>query len=240
MKQFLSLLICLLALDQIVLVQAEKQVEFVGKGSAQIDIIPSSSSVPDSASLEAFLRREESNGLLLGTNDIVPYTDDHWDCKQPSFRLFGKDFIPIFRVGLWRYIENNGLLRILVAVKESRTAMLRQQDDGARLHSSLSSNTSGSNEQQQDWMLNMLQRGKIEGESEIMVKPSNNGKGWMLSMSTSLKMKMNVPKYLPLPPGFAMIGSVVMNQQCQDRAHKSLVELGQAYAEWSEQRKQKA
>lgn len=197
-----------------------RSVSFSGNGAFALDIprFPHASQ-----SLEEFLSDEGSSGLLVGSDDLTALPDgQHWDCRQPSLTFFGLVMTPVFRIGLWRRRFKDGIMKISVQVKESRTEIRSQRQ---QLHQQTPTDGDG------HWLSSLFSQSSIQGKSDILVQPTAHG--WVLSLESELYMKLKVPKYLPLPPGFAKIGSAIMKLQCQDRARQSLEQLRDAYLAWA-------
>ena len=202
-------------------ISTERQVSFSGNGEYALDI----PRLPNlKKSLEEFLVDEESNALLVGSDDLIALPrGQHWYSRQPSFAFFGLVMTPIFRVALRRQHMEDGSMEILVEVDESRVEAVGQKTDQIE----------GDGAEDEHWISSLLSKGSINGESDIRVQQTNQG--WMMSLKSQLDFKMKVPKYLPLPPGFASIGSAIMKIQCQERAKQSLKQIRDAYLKWAQE-----
>ena len=202
-------------------ISTERKVSFSGNGEFVLDI----PRLPNlKKSLEEFLIDEDSNALLVGSDDLTALPrGQHWYSRQPSFTFFGLVMTPIFRVALRRRHMEDGSMGILVEVDESRVEAVSQKTNVIE----------GDGKDDEHWISSLLSKGSINGESDIRVQTTDQG--WIVSLKSQLDFKMKVPKYLPLPPGFASIGSAIMKIQCQERARQSLIQIRDAYLKWAEE-----
>jgi len=80
---------------------------------------------------------------------------------------------------------------------------------------------------------------KFEGRNVITYSTTGydeddaqEGYGYALDGTLNLTLTINLPSFLPLPPGFNTIGSKIVQSTCKGRLKQNLKEISDAYLKW--------
>lgn len=190
-------------------------IRFSGNANARIDT--SSIEVDggeDDKSFDAFLLSAASNPVLLGAETYTKLDDEGsgelWECKQASVAWFGLALTPIF---INRIEKSSG--NVVISIIEAQT----QVSEGSRLGNTIAT---------------AMKRSEFEGRNVVSWKEragSNNA--YVMEGDLRLTLTINLPRFLPLPPGFNTIGSKIVDRTCKQRLRQNLSDISDAYLVWA-------
>mmetsp|Transcript_11712 Transcript_11712/g.22782 ORF Transcript_11712/g.22782 Transcript_11712/m.22782 type:complete len:367 (-) Transcript_11712:106-1206(-) len=219
------------------------KINFIGVASAKVTGERDGAGNKSSTSLKEFLLTSASDSVLLGMknsgnqvgisqcekidgSDCFQNNGELWECRQASIEWFGLTLVPVFVNGIERSIpssssnEGNVVISIIDAKTEVRS--------GGRLGSTLSS---------------AMKRSVFEGRNVVRWEEhSTNSKDhdegtfkhkYTLEGNIKLNLTINLPPFLPLPPGFNTIGSKIVERTCRDRLRQNLDDISAAYLQWA-------
>lgn len=196
-------------------------IRFVGNANARLStqsIITNNNDAQDGQdkSLSYFLTTSASDTVLLGTTVYKQLEDDAsstngvlWECQQGSVEWFGMQVIPIFI----NRIEKNPT-QVVVSIIDAQTRV----ENANRLGQSLAS---------------VMERSKFEGRNGVTWQETD-GENTTLEGNLELILEINLPRFLPIPPGFNRIGSKIVETTCKQRLRQNLRDIADAYAEWTD------
>jgi hypothetical protein len=191
--------------------------KFDGTGTAEVTVsLPPGA--PPERSLPAFLRSSDSDGLLLGSASYQKVSSQEgnlvWEVSQPPIEWFGTKLMSTFINRIDRPAEQN---KIVVAIEEARTEIATSDDSGNRA----------------SLMSNIMGRSSFTGGTELTWQQGGETSNeWSLRADIRLDLAVNVPKFLPLPPGFNSIGSQIVGSTCKIRIQQNLQDIKDAYLKW--------
>jgi hypothetical protein len=137
-----------------------------------------------------------------------------WECRQGSIDWFGMTLIPIFINVIERseFEGSSGEGTVVISIIDAKT----QVENGGRF-----GNTLGS----------AMKRSVFEGRNVIFWK--DEGDSYTLEGNIELSLTINLPPFLPLPPGFNRIGSMIVERTCRERLRQNLRDVSDAYTRWA-------
>mmetsp|Transcript_13251 Transcript_13251/g.19848 ORF Transcript_13251/g.19848 Transcript_13251/m.19848 type:complete len:232 (+) Transcript_13251:145-840(+) len=198
-------------------------IRFVGIASASVrgDAIPSNVDEGNDKSLSKFLSSDESNKILLGTDNFSSAStaagDVIYECIQGSIAWFGLTLIPIFINRIERGItagsfgsQEEG--RVITSIEEAGTDV-----QGGGLGSALES---------------AMKLSEFDGRTIVTWKEGNSS--YHIEGDLVLNLTIKLPRILPLPPGFNAIGSKIFERICRERLQQNLLDTKAAYIQWAE------
>jgi hypothetical protein len=178
-------------------------------------------------SLSKFLSTPASDAVLLGSKGTSTCSridtatgggGELWECRQESVRWFGMSLIPIFVNQIDKTPDQN---TIVVSIIDAKTEV----EQGGGLGNTLAS---------------AMRRCKFEGRNAITWKEQHDGSNaagggcsYDLAGNLILTLIINLPPFLPLPPGFNSIGSKIVQRTCTERLNALLGEVVNAYLLWT-------
>ena len=193
-------------------------IKFVGNAQVSYDTPPIviSSQDDEDKSLSKFFTTSASDEVLCGgeTNTIIEDNDNGdgvlWESRQAEIGWFGMTLSPIFINRITKNTDN-----VVVSLEDSTTEVLESGRLG--LGNTLASAMKLSN---------------FEGRNVVTYK-SNDDQGYTLDGALQLTLTIELPPFLPLPPGFNSIGSRIVQSTCKGRLKQNLVEISGAYLKWT-------
>lgn len=205
-------------------------IRFSGTANAKIDTpeIVTNTDEDEDKSLSKFLTSSASDAVLLGTkkgakgvsqctkmNDNQTIQGDLWECKQNSIAWFGLTITPIFTN---RIEKSEADRNVVISIIDAQTEV----SEGSRLGNTLAS---------------AMKRSKFAGRNVISWKEGGNNnsgsRSHTLEGDLNLTLTINLPPFLPLPPGFNTIGSKIVERTCRDRLRQNLSDISDAYLVWA-------
>ena len=200
-------------------------IRFVGIASASVrgDAILSNDDEGNDKSLSKFLSSDESNKILLGTDNFSSAStaagDVIYECIQGSVAWFGLTLIPIFINRIERGAtagsfgsqeQEEG--RVITSIEEARTDV-----QGGGLGSALES---------------AMKLSEFDGRTIVTWKEGKSS--YHIEGDLVLNLTIKLPRILPLPPGFNAIGSKIFERICRERLQQNLLDTKAAYIQWAE------
>ena len=194
-------------------------IKFVGNAQVSYDTPPIviSSQDDEDKSLSKFFTTSASDEVLCGgkTNTIIEDDNDNgdgvlWESRQGDIGWFGMTLSPIFINRITKNTDN-----VVVSLEDSTTEVLSSGRLG--LGNTLASAMKLSN---------------FDGRNVVTYK-SNDDQGYTLDGALQLTLTIELPPFLPLPPGFNSIGSRIVQSTCKGRLKQNLVEISGAYLKWT-------
>eukprot|EP00956_Cyclotella_meneghiniana_P022919 scaffold43858_cov67-Cyclotella_meneghiniana.AAC.6 len=179
--------------------------------------------------LSSFLLSSDSDAILLGMKgdggvaQVVqldsassPMSASTWECRQSSLEWFGMTLIPIFTNTLERSetLNNDSDGTVIISIIDATT----QVENGGKLGSALAS---------------AMRRSEFEGRNIVFWKEEDDANNYKLVGDLELKLTINLPAFLPLPPGFNKIGSRIIERTCRERLRQNLRDISNAYHDWA-------
>jgi len=206
-------------------------IRFVGDANARFDTPPIALIDEDDdleTSLTDFFAASASDPVLLGTKENAKGISQCsrmgeegekgqlWECRQASVGWFGMTLQPVF-VNRIQKDPDNG--KVVITIEDARTEV----DSGGRLGNTLAS---------------AMRRSKFEGRTAISWKDKSSigEQCYALEGSLKLTLSINLPPFLPLPPGFNSIGSRIVERTCRERLKQNLSDISDAYLQWVAER----
>ncbi|KAL7511090.1 hypothetical protein ACHAXN_011435 [Cyclotella atomus] len=197
------------------------------QGKAQADLI---ATIPltlhdeyttSNKTLSTFLSSSDSDAILLGMKQeggvaqVTQLQSDTqsstWECRQSSIEWFGMTLIPIFT----NVIERNGEDgSIIISIVDAKT----QVENGGKIGSALAS---------------AMRRSVFEGRNIVFWKEKKEDRSYTLVGDIELSLTINLPPFMPLPPGFNRIGSRIVERTCRERLRQNLRYVSDAYHHWA-------
>ena len=194
-------------------------IKFVGNAQVSYETPPIviSSQDDEDKSLSKFFTTSASDEVLCGgkTNTIIEDDNDNgdgvlWESRQGDIGWFGMTLSPIFINRITKNTDN-----VVVLLEDGRTEVLESGRLG--LGNTLASAMKLSN---------------FDGRNVVTYK-SNDDQGYTLDGALQLTLTIELPPFLPLPPGFNSIGSRIVQSTCKGRLKQHLVEISGAYLKWT-------
>jgi len=191
-------------------------INFEGSGSSEINIsLPSGAT--QERSLEAFLRCEESDCILLGSDNFRATGSSGnsklYQVTQPSIEWFGSRLVSTFTNRIERPAKQS---KIMISIVEAQTQVLSGNNTGGGL------------------MSRIMQRSTFTGGTVLTWQISGNN--YVLKADIQLNLSVDVPRFLPLPPGFNTIGSQIVSSTCKSRIQQNVKHIKDAYTKWALQK----
>ncbi|KAL7527854.1 hypothetical protein ACHAXR_002165 [Thalassiosira sp. AJA248-18] len=209
-------------------------IRFVGNANANLST-PSiiTTDQDEDKSLSNFLTSPASDPVLLGSKKDAKgggvsecrQMDDNesaadagvlWECRQAKVEWFGLKIQPIFINRLEKASDN-----VVISIIDAQTEV----EKGGRLGNTLAS---------------AMKRSQFEGRNVISWKEQNGAnnesgaqRNYALEGNLKLTLTINLPPFLPLPPGFNAIGSKIVERTCRDRLRQNLSDISDAYLVWA-------
>jgi len=205
-------------------------IRFVGTARAFLDI-PSIITIDEDKgdkSLSTFLASSASDSALLGKdrqlmngNQSSADSGALWECKQASVQWFGMSLIPIF---INRIEKNPSRSNVIISIIDARTEV----EQAGRL--GIGNTLASTMERSEFEGSNAVSWVKNESASDDNV--NDNAISYALEGNLDLTLTINLPRFLPLPPGFNKIGSKIVARTCRERLRQNLGEISDAYSDW--------
>lgn len=203
-------------------------IRFRGKAqadlSATIPLTLHGGSISSDKSLSTFLTSSDSDAILLGMKEdggVAQVTkissgssSSTWECRQSSIEWFGMTLVPIFTNVLERSKESGS---IIISIVDAKT----QVENGGKLGSTLAS---------------AMRRSVFEGKNVVLWKEEDDKQNYKLFGDIELSLTINLPPFMPLPPGFNKIGSRIVERTCKERLRQNLRDVSDAYHYWANSR----
>lgn len=194
-------------------------IEFQGESTTSIEIpFPSSNMHDNKKSLSTWmLSHELSDPFFLGSSNYQKRSDGSYDAFQPTVDWFGLELMPIFVIQVKRDGEEQ---TVAAMIKEARNEIVGKNKDSVtgRL------------------VARVMGGSTFQGGNTVHWSESESKDGWIVQADLSLTLSIQLPRYLPLPPGFNAIGSRIVKSTCKSRLKKFVVHLQEAYLEWAEEK----
>lgn len=204
------------------------------KGKAQADLtatIPPTlhgDYVSSNRTLSTFLSSSESDAILLGMKQgdggvarvTKVQTDQQastWECRQSSIEWFGMTLIPIFTNVIERSeaLDKRSDGSVIISIIDAQT----QVENGGKIGSALAS---------------AMRRSIFEGRNIVFWKEQEQDDlSYKLMGDIELNLTINLPPFMPLPPGFNTIGSRIVERTCRERLRQNLRDVSDAYHHWA-------
>lgn len=197
-------------------------IRFVGTANAQ-HFTPPIDSNGENKSLTAFLTTSsDSIASLLGTeisrcrkieDKEESGMTDVWECRQATVGWFGMKISPVF---ISQIEKNPAEETVIISIIDAMTEV----EDGGRFGNTF---------------VSAMKRSKFEGRNIVTWKEDDNTADQIYSLegSLTLTLTINLPPFLPMPPGFGTIGSKIVERTCRDRLKLSLQNVSDAYIQWT-------
>lgn len=209
-------------------------VRFVGNADARLDT-PSiiTTDQDEDRSLSNFMASSASDPVLLGSqktaegaavsqrmrmDDDSSGSGELWESRQASIEWFGLQLTPIF---ISRIEKNPASGNVVTSIIDAQTEV----QQGGRLGNTLSS---------------VMKRSAFEGRNVVSWKEigvddssADAARKYTLEGNLKLTVTINLPPFLPLPPGFNAIGSKIVERTCHDRLGQILRDISDAYLIWA-------
>ena len=204
-------------------------IKFVGDANAGLNAAASDSAnkADIDTSLSNFLSSDDSNAVLLGmkggsagmsqevrklasnpTSSLLEGNGGEvYECRQNAVDWFGITLQPIFI----NVIERNSEGTVTISIIDAQTDV-----QGGRLGNTLAS---------------AMKRSVFEGRIVISWKETDT-RNYTLEGNIKLSLTINLPPFLPLPPGFNAIGSKIVNRVCKERLSQNVQDISDAYLQW--------
>lgn len=178
--------------------------------------------------LSTFLYSSESDAILLGMKQgqggVAQVTklqsnqqESTWECRQSSIDWFGMTLIPIFTNVIERSeaSSSNSDGSVVISIIDAKT----QVENGGKLGSALAS---------------AMKRSVFEGRNMVFWKEQQEDElSYKLVGDIELSLTINLPPFMPLPPGFNTIGSRIVERTCKERLRQNLRDVSDAYHYWA-------
>jgi len=196
------------------------KIRFVGTANARHSTPPINNN-DENKSLSTFLSTSASIPPLLGTEisrcrKINEESDKEvWECRQATVTWFGMTIAPVFINQIEKKTDEES---IIISIIDARTEV----EKGGRLGNTF---------------VSAMKRSKFEGRNVVTWNEHDNTTGdqiFALEGSLTLTITIDLPPFLPLPPGFNTIGSKIVERTCSDRLKLSLQNLSDAYLQWTD------
>ena len=206
-------------------------IRFVGKAQADlIATIPPTldpGGISSDRTLSKFMLSSDSDAILLGMKEdggVAQVTklqsqkeSSTWECRQSSIEWFGMTLVPIFTNVIERSetIDRDKDGTVMISIIDATT----QVENGGKLGSALAS---------------AMRRSVFEGRNVVLWKErENDDNSYKLVGDIELSLTINLPPFLPLPPGFNRIGSRIVERTCKERLRQNLRDVSNAYHDWA-------
>mmetsp|Transcript_9544 Transcript_9544/g.21527 ORF Transcript_9544/g.21527 Transcript_9544/m.21527 type:complete len:253 (-) Transcript_9544:2019-2777(-) len=207
-------------------------IRFVGTANARLSTPPIIANDPDEdKSLSIFLTTSASDPVLLGTEgnaDRAQRIDDNqsssgelWEVKQGSVGWFGMTLVPIFVNQIEKNpAENPASGNVVISIIDAKTEI----EQGGRFGNKLAS---------------VMKKSIFEGRNVVAWRQNDDASSdadalsYALEGDLKLTIEINLPPYLPIPPGFNAIGSKIVQRTCKVRLQQNLSDISDAYSFWA-------
>ena len=205
-------------------------IRFVGKAQADLIATTPPTLDPDGISsertLSKFMLSSDSDAILLGmkgdggvaqvTKVESQLQSSTWECRQSSIEWFGMTLVPIFTNVIERTetVDRDKDGTVIISIIDATT----QVENGGKLGSALAS---------------AMRRSVFEGKNVVLWKERDGDKSYKLVGDIELSLTINLPPFLPLPPGFNRIGSRIVERTCKERLRQNLRDVSNAYHDWA-------
>ena len=201
-------------------------IKFQGDSSSQLLFTtPIISSPP--RSLPEFLQDEESNMILLGgsSTQSLSKSNQHnnnknkelWNVQQPPIAWFGTELVSTF-VNEMDLSFSETEQKIIISVLDAQTQIKSRGSTRVQMMEKIMAQSSFSGTTVYKWK---------------QQKSSSSTSSYLLKAELSLTLTVQLPRFLPLPPGFNRIGSTIVNRTCKTRIRQTLQDLNVAYLDWA-------
>lgn len=206
------------------------KIRFVGNAHAQLSTQPIiiNNGVDDDKSLSKFLATPASDPVLLGTKANVgravridnnqSSSGELWEVAQGSIGWFGMSLVPIFVNKIKKNIAR-GSGHVVVYIIDAKTEV--ESGGGSRFGNTLAS---------------IMKNSMFEGMNSVAWNEQNNDTDaqiYALEGRLELTIEINVPRFLPIPPGFNAIGGKIIERTCRTRLKQNLIDISDSYSLWA-------
>ena len=192
------------------------KIRFNGSAVSRLDTTSIIANIEDEdKSLSNFLTSPASDTVLLGTPNIAKLNDDEengvlWECRQGNIDWFGLQLVPIF---INRIQKDPSSRNVVISITDATTEV----EKGGRMGNALAS---------------AMKKSKFDGRTSITWAEQNNG-ATVMEGNLKLTLSIDLPSFLPLPPGFNAIGSKIIESTCKERLTQNLSGISDAYVIWA-------
>ena len=196
-------------------------IRFVGSANARHSTPPINNCNDENKSLSTFLSTSASVPALLGTEISRCRKIDEesemevWECRQATVAWFGMTIAPVFINQIEKKTDEES---VIISIIDARTEV----EKGGRLGNTF---------------ISAMKRSKFEGRNVVTWKErdtTSSDQIFALEGSLTLTLTIDLPPFLPLPPGFNIVGSKIVERTCSDRLKLSLQNLSDAYLHWTD------
>eukprot|EP00804_Cyclotella_cryptica_P006813 CCRYP_010945-RA/>CCRYP_010945-RA protein AED:0.13 eAED:0.11 QI:0/-1/0/1/-1/1/1/0/243 len=143
-----------------------------------------------------------------------------WECRQSKIEWFGMTLVPIFTNVIERSEStthpSSGSGTVVISIIDAKTEV----QNGGRLGGTLAS---------------AMKRSVFEGRYIVFWREEHGeheSMRYTLEGDIELSLTINLPPFVPLPPGFNSIGSRIVERTCRDRLRQNLRDVSDAYVDW--------
>jgi hypothetical protein len=191
-----------------------------GDANASIDISDTSSRRMGLSIRDWLDDPHASNRALLGSSaeDFEEQTNGTILCRQPPVDFLGMVLRPIF----WNKISRPMSGKVTVTIIDAQTEVGGTSSGGRTANIASQA------------LRSIMKESKFHGRSIIQAHDDDNNK---LSVDLKLTLKVTLPPYLLVPPGFNSLGSAIIKRTGQSRSQKLLRDLQREYRAWVQRRK---
>lgn len=192
------------------------KIRFNGSAVSRLDTTSIIANIEDEdKSLSNFLTSPASDTVLLGTPNIAKLNDDEengvlWECRQGNIDWFGLQLVPIF---INRIQKDPSSRNVVISITDATTEV----EKGGKIGNTLAS---------------VMKKSKFDGRTSITWAEQNNG-ATVMEGNLKLTLSIDLPSFLPLPPGFNAIGSKIIESTCKERLTQNLSGISDAYVIWA-------
>jgi hypothetical protein len=153
-----------------------------------------------------------SNRALLGsTEDVEEQPDGTIFCRQPPVDFLGMVLCPVF----WNKISRPASGTVKVTIVDAKTEV-----GGGRTPNMVD-----------QALRNIMNESKFQGRSMIQTH-DDDVNNIRLSVDLKLTLKVMLPPFVLLPPGFNRVGSALIKRTGETRSKKLLRDLQREYQHW--------
>jgi len=203
-------------------------INFSGQATSEYEFINPSESGSDFSyhSLPRFLNNPACNTALLGgsPNRSIDMLKDHknnivWRVEQPTITILGSSLLSYFVSKIDRASMDDA--KLIVSIVDATTEVIANDENSRTANSSASV------------IQKIMKRSSFLGDATYTWKKrAGNPDAWILKAHLNLVLKVDLPRFLLVPPGFNKIGSAIVNKTCKKQIEQSLKEMNIAYLEW--------
>jgi hypothetical protein len=210
---------------------------WLGDAQASVEIPPTGTSSPTDPSLQEWLGTPAASDLaLLGTPEPTPRRGGSggdgstvFECRQPVVDFLGLELQPVFLHEIDRRPppppetddgRGGAATVVTVTILEARVEIPPSKPNLANRG-----------------VRRIMEQAQFQGRAVITAVPAsgprtNDPPPLLLSVDLTLTLTVELPPYLPVPPGFNRIGSAIMRRAGTARSQQLLEDMKQHYENW--------